>query len=298
MSLEINRDMIKAFILNELSEENMSLVANAIIKDKRLAKIHQEEKLKIDTKRYYDNEMTPDQRAEYESMLIKNMELFSKVDQPKETSSSSEELLLKKQLEDAFKNYEASQEQPSINTPSITIIKKTSISNRFKYWFAAASILVILIVGVTIGYNAQPSDSLENRLYAEYYAPLNYMDGYVPSNNFFSIAKQKYVEGDYTNALLLLQDLPSFITIESEKNLYIGLSLMEVGEFKEATGYFEKILTSQSKLEFTLRVRWYLGLCYLKLGDRTKAVDAFQAIVDRNDYNYKKAKRILRKLRG
>ncbi|NOU18571.1 MAG: hypothetical protein HOO91_13530 [Bacteroidales bacterium] len=298
MSLEINRDMIKAFILNELSEENMSLVANALIKDERLAKIHQEEKFKIDTKRYYDNEMNPAQRLEYESRLIKNMELFSKVDQPKETSSSSEELLLKKQLEEAFKNYNASQEQPSINTPSITIIKKTSISNRSKYWFAAASILVMLIVGITIGYNMQSSDPLEDRLYAEYYAPLSQQDFYLFNNNALGVAKQKYMEGDYNNAILLLKDLPSYINIEAERNLFIGFTLMETGDFKLATGYLEEVLASRKQLEYTPKVRWYLGLCYLKIGDRNKAIDTFRSIVERNDYNYKKAKQILKELRG
>ncbi len=298
MSLEINRDMIKAFILNELSEENMSLVADAIIKDKRLAKIHKEEKFKIDTKRYYDNEMNPTERHEYESMLIKNMELFSKVDQPKETSSSSEELLLKKQLEEAFKNYNASQEQPSIKTPSITIIKKPSISNRSKYWFAAASILVMLIVGITIGYNMQSGDPLEDRLYAEYYAPLSQQDFYLFNNNALGVAKQKYMEGDYNNAILLLKDLPSYINIEAERNLFIGFTLMETGDFKLATGYLEEVLASRKQLEYTPKVRWYLGLCYLKIGDRNKAIDTFRSIVERNDYNYKKAKQILKELRG
>jgi tetratricopeptide (TPR) repeat protein len=296
MSLEINRDMIRAFILNELSEENMSLVANAIIKDKRLAKIHKEEKLKIDTKRYYDNEMTPTQRAEYESMLIKNMELFSKVDQPKETSSSSEELLLKKQLEEAFKNYATSQEQPSTNTPSITIIKKTSISNRFKYWFAAASILVLFIVGITIGYNAQPSDSLENRLYAEYYTPLSNCNDYILDNNTFIIAKQKYKDGEYTNALLILKSLPSYISIESERNMFIGLSSMEIGRYKVAVDYFEGILTNQSNFDYIPQVRWYLGLCYLKLGNKEKAVETFNAIVSSNNDYSKKAKQILKRI--
>jgi tetratricopeptide (TPR) repeat protein len=296
MSLEINRDMIKAFILNELSEENMSLVANAIIKDKRLAKIHQEEKLKIDTKRYYDNEMTPAQQLEFESSLIKDMEFFNEVNQPKETSSSSDELLLKKQLEEAFKNYEASQEQPSTNTPSITIIKKTSISDRFKYWLAAASIFVLLIVGITIGYNTQPSDSLENRLFEEYYEPLSAKDIFLLNNSSLNLARQKYLDGDYTNAILLLKDLPSYITIEVEKNLYIGLALMEIGDYKAATGYLEKIMANQSDFNFIPQVRWYLGLCYLKEGNNEKAIGLFQTIVDKNSFNYKQAKKVLRKL--
>ncbi|NVO11886.1 MAG: tetratricopeptide repeat protein [Bacteroidales bacterium] len=297
MGLQINRETIKAFILNELSEEMMSVVANAIIKDKRLAKIYREEKFKIDAKKYYDNKMTPAQRAEFESRLIKDMEAFGKVDQPEETSSSSEELLLKEQLEEAFRNYEASQEQPRINTPSITIIKETFISDRFKYWFAAAaSILVLIIVGIAIGYNAQPSDSLENRLYAEYYAPLSNFNDYILANNTFIIAKQKYKDGDYTNALLLLKNLPSYITIEAERNMFIGLSSMEIGRYKVAVDYFEEILTNQSNFDYIPQVRWYLGLCYLKLRDKEKAIETFRTIVNSNDDYSRKAKQILKRI--
>lgn len=297
MSLRINRETIKAFILNELTQEKMSLVSNAILADKRLARIYEEEKLKIDTKRYYDNEMTPAQRLEYESRLIKDMEAFTKVDQPKETSGSSDELLLKEQLEEAFRNYEASQEQPSINTPSITIVKKTFISDRFKYWFAAAaSILVLIIVGIAIGYNAQPSDSLENRLYAEYYAPLSNFNDYILANNTFIIAKQKYMDGDYTNALLILKNLPSYITIEAERNMFIGLSSMEIGRYKVAADYFEEILTNQSTFDYIPHVRWYLGLCYLKLGDKEKAVETFRTIVNSNNDYSRKAKQILKRI--
>ncbi|NVO08809.1 MAG: tetratricopeptide repeat protein [Bacteroidales bacterium] len=290
MSLQINRETIKAFILNELSEEMMSLVSDAILTNERLAKIYEEEKFKIDTKLYHDNEMTPTQRLEFESKLIKDMEFFIEVNQNEEKNGSSEELHLRRKLDDTHKTYKASQKQHS-TTP-----RNDSIIGRFKYWLAAVSIVILVIIAGVISYNTPPSDSLENRLFEEYYKPLSAKDIFLLNNGSLNLARQKYLEGDYTNAILLLKDLPSYVTIEVEKNLYIGLALMEIGDYKAATGYLEKIMANQTDFNFIPQVRWYLGLCYLKEGNNEKAIGLFRTIVDKNSFNYRQAKKILRKL--
>jgi tetratricopeptide (TPR) repeat protein len=291
MGIQINRETIIAFILNELSGEMLSIVSDAILTDERLAKIFEEEKFKIDIKLYHDNEMTPAQRLEFESKVIKDTKYSTEVNQHEGKNSTQGESPLRRKLDEASSTYKASQKQHSNTT------RAYSINRRFKYWMVATSITVLLIVGGGLVYHSQTDDSLENRLYTEYYAPLNQKDFYLFNNNSLSVAKQKYIEGDYTNALLLLKDLPTYVTIEVERNLYIGLTLMEVGQYKAAIGYLEGIVARQSDFNYIPQIRWYLGLCYLKTGERGKAIDTFQAIVDTNDYNYKKAKRVLRKLR-
>ncbi len=291
MGIQINRKTIKAFILNELSGEMLSIVSDAILTDERLAKIFEEEKFKIDIKLYHDNEMNPAQRLEFESRIIKDTKYSTEVNQHEEKNSSSEESPLRRKLDKAHSTYKASQKQHS-KTP-----RTYSINRRLKYLLVAAFFAVLLIVGGGISYNIQPSDSLENRLYTEYYCPLDYMNGYVPNNISFGIAK-KYTQGDFTNALKLLKDLPASATIAPEKNLFIGLSFMGIGRYKAAATYLEQAITSQDDFNYIPQARWYLGLCYLKTGDKGKAIDTFRAIVDSNDYNYKKAKQILVKLLG
>ncbi|NVO09274.1 MAG: tetratricopeptide repeat protein [Bacteroidales bacterium] len=291
MGIQINRKTIKAFILDELSGEMLSLVSNAILTDERLAKIFEEEKFKIDIKRYHDNEMTPTQRLEFESRQIKELKFSVEVNQNEEKNNSSDELPLRRKLDEAHSTYKSSQKQHS-NAP-----RKYSINRRFKYWLAAATIVMLIISGEWINYNLQPSDSLENSLYTEYYKRLGPEDFYLFNNNSLDIAKQKYVDGEYSNAILLLRDIPSTINVEVEKNFFIGLSMMEIGRYNVALGYYNQALSSQSDFNLIPQTRWYLGLCYLKIGDRKKAIDTFQTIVDRNDYNYKQAKKILKKLR-
>ncbi len=291
MALKVTREMIAAFLLNTLPTETMSLVADAILSDERLGKIYNEEKLKHDARRYRDNKLDSSQQIEFEIELKKRLELIKDFNQQREIDNPSEDNLLKIQLEEAYQYHLASQEQKS-STP-----KMYTIGMNIKYWLVAASITVLTILGGGAIYFSQNGDSIENRLYSEYYSPLSKQNFYLFNNSSLAIAKQKYMDGDYTNAILLLKDLPSYVTIEAEKNLFIGLSLIEIGEYKGAIDYFEEVLNAQKKHEYIQQVRWYLGLCYLKVGDRKNAVDTFQSIADNNGYNYKEAKQILRKLR-
>lgn len=291
MALKVTREMIAAFLLNTLPTETMSLVADAILSDERLGKIYNEEKLKHDARRYRDNKLDSSQQIEFEIELKRRLELLKDSNLQREVDNSSENDLLKLQLEEAYNYHVASLEQERNTTQT-----HNKVFN-IKYLLIAASITILAILGGGAIYFSQNGDSIENRLYAEYYSPLSKQNFYLFNNSSLAIAKQKYMDGDYTNAILLLKDLPSYVTIEAEKNLFIGLSLIEIGEYKAAIDYFEEVLNAQKKHEYVQQVRWYLGLCYLKVGDRKNAVDTFQSIADNNGYNYKEAKQILRKLR-
>jgi len=291
MSLQINRDTIIAFLNNKLSLEIMSLVADAIITDKRLARIYLEEKIKIDARLYIDNKLTPSQNVKFELKLKESMELLKEVNQQKQINISFEGLFLKEQLETDYMEYTTSQVQVS-NTPQTRVIRMN-----LKYWLVAASITVLLAISGGMVYHFQTRNSLENRLYTEYYTPFDYTDSYVLGNSTFTVAKQKYMDGDYANAMLIMRNLQSTSSIEVEKNLFIGLSSMEIGLYGDAIDHFEKVLASRNGFEYISQTRWYMGLCYLKFGDRGKAIGIFQTIVDNNDYDCKKAKRILKKLR-
>ncbi|NOU17714.1 MAG: hypothetical protein HOO91_09160 [Bacteroidales bacterium] len=284
MGIQIDRNTIKAFILNELPPKTMSLVADAIDEDMRLKRMYEDEKFELDAKLYYANKMTRTDRDKFQQRLLKKMELCREVNQYEEKNTSPEEIRRRRSVCETAQSQE-------MNIP-----KAHAIGMSIKRWLVAASFTVVLIVGGGLVYHSQTDDSLENRLYTQYYTPLSYKNNYVINISSLSLAKQKYMDGEYANALLLLKGLPSTITIEAERNLYIGLSLMEVDSYKEAADYFEGILANQCKLDNIPQAKWYLGLCYLKTRDKAKAIDAFRTIVDDNGYNHNKAKRILKEL--
>ncbi len=285
--MQIDRDIIIDFLFDTLPKEEMSKVANAILSDDELKKIYEEEKNKIITHLYVDDELPPYERIEFEYKLKKDNQISKEVQLQKGINNSIENLNLKETLEEAYRN---SNQRKHLFSPILFENRK------FKHWLVAASITILLIFGAGTTYHFQTRDSLENRLYAKFYEPYNYDDNYILNSSSFSLAKQKYKEGDYMNALLLLKKQPSLITIETERDFLIGLSLMEIGNYDTASKYFAKVLLEQKEFEHIPQVRWYLALCYLKGGDTDKAEETFGIIVTKNSYNYKKAKRILKKL--
>lgn len=288
MSLKINKDTIIEFLFGTLSKENMSIVADAIVSDENLKKIYKEVRKKIIAHYYVDNELLAHERIDFEYKLKKNEQLLKEVNLQENINNSIKELNLEATLNEIYDEY-TSQEKQDI---SVT----RTLNRKFKRWLVAASISVLLILGGGTTYLFQFRDISANRLYATYYTPFDYTDSYILNSNSFNIAKQNYMDGDYMNALILLKGISSSLNIEVERDFFIGLSLMEVGKYNNAIKYFEKIISSKNAFEYTSQIRWYMGLCYMKTGSNEKAINAFNTIVYNKDYNYKKAKKILRNL--
>ncbi|NOQ24895.1 MAG: tetratricopeptide repeat protein [Bacteroidales bacterium] len=288
MSLKINRDTIIDFLFGTLSKERMSIIADAIISNANLKNIYKEVRKNIIAHYYVDNELLPHERIDFEYKLKKNEKLLKKVNLQKNINKSLENLNLEETLNEIYDEY-SSQEKQDISATH-------TLNRKFKLWLVAASISVLLILGGGTTYLIQFRNVSVNRLYASYYTPIDYTDSYLLNTNSFNIAKQKYMDGEYMNALALLNGLPSSLNIEIERDFFIGLSLMELGKYDNAIEYFQQIISNKSAFEYTPQIRWYMGLCYLKTGSKEKAIDTFTTIVSTNEYNYKKAKRILKKL--
>lgn len=65
------------------------------------------------------------------------------------------------------------------------------------------------------------------------------------------------------------------LALKEESNrlhFYLGRSAFELGEFKEALGFYEKVLLEDPE---NLRVRLEIAQTYLKLGEKTRAKDEF-----------------------
>jgi tetratricopeptide (TPR) repeat protein len=290
----INRNKVIAFIFNTLSPDESTAVIDAIISNKDMEKIYDEEKSKIFTHRYIDNEFSPYECIEFGNMLKKDkqlskeiklhneIDLFLKCNALEETLKEIGESLYEKKLSIDFLNNEIK--------PFPFKIRK------LKKWLAAASVVFILASAGGATYHFKTDDTLENRLYSTYYEPFNKNDKYVLNSSVLSLAQQKYLKGEYINAMFLFQELPGSITIEAEKYLYIGLSLMELEQYEDAIKNFENVCQSLNSKEYIPQTMWYKGLCYLKIGDREKAISIFTKISKYNKGKYKEAKKILKKL--
>lgn len=287
MSLHINRDTILKFLFDTLSQEKMSFVAEAIVSNVDLMHLYKEVRKTIITQYYLNKKLRQYDRINFE-YKIKKSEHLLKIVSLRNTNNSLKDLNFEETLSEIY-NESKSQKKPDIFVAH-------SINSNYNNWLVAASISVFLILSGGITYLFHTNNVLENRLYATNYNSLDYTDSYILNSNSFNIAKQKYMDGEYMNALALLNRLPSSLNIVVERDFFIGLSLMELGKYNKAIKYFEQIISSKNAYEFTPQIRWYMGLCYLKTGSKEKAIETFSTIVFNKEYNSKKAKKILKKL--
>ncbi len=288
MSLHINRDTIIEFLFDTLSQEKMSLVADSIASNAKLMHLYKEVRKKIITQHYVNKKLRPYDRINFEYQIKKSEHLLKIVSLQRNVNSSLKDLNFEETLSEIYDEYKSQEKS------GIFVAHSRNIN--FNHWLVAASISVLIMLGSGATYLFQSGDVLENKLYASYYTPFDYTDNYVLNSNSFNIAKQKYMDGEYMNALELLKGLSSSLSIEVERDFFIGLSLMEVEKYEKAVDCFEQLILSKNGFEYVPQIRWYMGLCYLKTRNKEKAIETFSTIVNNNEYNYKKAKKILKKL--
>jgi tetratricopeptide (TPR) repeat protein len=304
MQTSVTKDQIIDFIFNANSEEQRNKIMEAINTDAVTKEMYLFEKRKYDVEKYLDEEMSIGERFEIEELIKINPRLFEYFELSKDVNEFMQIEAFKAQL----KNIHAELFNPDHNNEpekiddKISLVKDITPVRKLKHnvlrigkWVAAASIIITIVLsGGNIYLNNR--DSLENRLYAKYHEPL--FDGY---KNFFTSsslteAKNKYYNKEYDVALMLIENLPNSMTIESEKLLYRGLIFMELERFEEAIDDFEQIINNNNYKAIKSVVNWHLALCYLKIAKQEKAKELLEKIVQRNDSQYKEAKRILKKL--
>jgi len=156
---------------------------------------------------------------------------------------------------------------------------------------AAAAIILFLII---------PNGTAPDAIYQEYFSPAPDMfsgiqrdDSNPPELSDFAKAMKLYNQSKYKQATALLENIPDSDAQKSVANLYEGVSLMAIGNSKEAA----TILGTIQNTEIQDVKDWYLGLAYLKNNQLVDCKKILNTIANNpTHYQYKKAKEILEKL--
>ena len=297
----ITKEQLVNFILNDVNVEEYEKIIEAIETNSLIKERYLFEKRTFDVERYINNEMDFGECCEIEELLKTNPRLFEYFELHKDVN----EIVLTNFIE-RIKNvhariYKAIHNNKPDRIEDEVSLKETAPVIEFKLnvmrigkWIAAASIILLMgLGGVNIYLNN--TGSLENRLYAQYYEPLNKIQKY--SSSTFIEAKKQFENKEYEIALMLLNEPSKSITSESEKILYQGFILMELKRYDEAIEKF-KHLQNINDFEFIKPINnWYLSLCYLKTGENEKIIEQLVKIDDVNGGFYKEAKELLKKLK-
>lgn len=164
--------------------------------------------------------------------------------------------------------------------------------------YAAIITSLVIIGSIALLSRGRPdSDEIISRYYKPYeVATVSRSANMASNSDNFRLAVEYYNVRDYRNAAIyfsrVLEDNPGDMHTE----LLNGISNFENQNYPEASGSFSKVIQDNNNF-YIDHAQWYLALCYIKTGEKAKALDQLAAIEDSKTIYRKQAKRILRYLK-
>lgn len=164
--------------------------------------------------------------------------------------------------------------------------RKFSTFGRLAAWAAAASVALLL------AWVFWPS-AREQRLYADY---RRFPEaGFVtrsndPAQTPLARATDAFNQGDYAEALALLQQRLQTPPDDPEVRLFAALCQLELGRTREAAAAFEQIRATPGA--WAGEATWYLALTYLKEKNRAQCAATLREI-DPGEAHYEEAQKLM-----
>jgi len=171
---------------------------------------------------------------------------------------------------------------------------KRSLLIRYISLSAAATIGVFILIRTLL-----PSSDPE-KLYSSYYKPFNAISSVTRGTNEnkqdkYSAALESYRVGNYQTAAAgfssILQNDTSIIT----PRFFMGITQMAMGKYTQAVFLLSSIAGRPG--EYRKETIWYLGLAYLKTGEKEKASNYFKLLAQSPGFYSEPSEEILRRLK-
>lgn len=237
--------------------------------------------------RYLSNEMVQDERE----LFIKDVLTNSELSQELKFSRTIDAALRQDDIIDLRMKLQAAQKEKKISKPEVPVIRLQVK----KFWYAAASIILLAAIGSTLFFN-MPGGSSSDRLFSEYYSPDNLVNVTRSGDANIVEAVLKFQEQDYVVASKLFKQ----ILVNDQANyagwFYYGITCIETESFDQAEEAFNKIITDNQNL-YVEHAEWYLGLSYLKNNKIDKARVQLSIVASNGDNIHRnEARQILEKL--
>jgi hypothetical protein len=183
-------------------------------------------------------------------------------------------------------------QRDKINLSTEKQFKKTQQSSQLKVVFRAAAIFIPIIILANIGYYHY---FVSGNSYEKVYA--NYFKIHQSQQRVISLSNDNEVEFAASLKLIDLNIIETLDQIGNDHKLFLfGLYCMENNRFTEAIFTFKRILNSNNN-EFKEDSQWHLGLCYIKTGDQSNALETFSKIAANSTHKYhSEAQKVVRKI--
>lgn len=228
---------------------------------------------------YVSNKLGKEEKAEFDRLFENDPEFRKEVEFHKDLKAVFADLE-RKRIKTKLQNFESE--------------LKTGSQKSYAPWLVAASILVLVGIGILTMFN-NPANS--DQLYMAYFEP--YENVVQPITRGQSIESMKtevfisYEKKAYKKAAAGFQQLYE-TTGESYYLLYQANALMADGQPQKAVPLLKQHLAAKDA--FAEKSRWYLALAYLKTNETKKAKIVLRNIVAGKTYKADDAKEILKEL--
>ena len=236
---------------------------------------------------YVDGELDDSGRKSFEAELNVNRDLTFeyRLEQDIQKILSQEDL-----LDLRAKCFSAQQE---LNLSSKKLAKVVQITR--KYWYAAASVLLIAIITGSL-FLLNPGGYSPQKLFKMYYKSGETIGVSRSGNDNMVEALRCFSRNDFQNAEVLFDKILSNDKENYAVMFYSGISNIELQNYNKAIQMFETIIQDSDNL-YTENAEWYLGLSRLAAGQVTEAEDIFKVIAASPNHFYSSdAKSILEKI--
>lgn len=173
--------------------------------------------------------------------------------------------------------------------------KRSMMQANLKFVAVITGIILIGTITMYTGRNLS-NDEIMNRYYKKYEPPTATRSGQSETNADFTLAMEFYNTQNYGQAAILFNKIVESNPKDMQSTLLNGIANFENNKYPEAKRSFGFVIENNNNL-YIDQAEWYLALCYVKTGEREKAIRQFEMIIDGDGIFRKDAKKVIRKLK-
>lgn len=236
--------------------------------------------------RYLRGELPDGEKNAFEAELGQNAELATELALQKDLEQflrkQDRRAALQGQLKTIGKEF--FQDAPTQETGRIVPLQRRPV---LRWVVGLAAAIALLLVARFVFF--QPS------LYEQYgqHPPLAMIEKSNETQDKLAAMEAAFNQKNYAQALPLLQAYVREKPEDLQAELYLGICLMETGQYNTARSIFSKISSSESS--YVDYGQWYLALSYLKEGNEVECRKILQAVPAESEFA-QKAQNLLKRL--
>ncbi|WP_062054499.1 tetratricopeptide repeat protein [Aquimarina longa] len=231
---------------------------------------------------YLTNRLSPEDLIAFKKEIHTNPQLQEEIEKHR---------VLHKILEDQdtliFKE-KLAQISSTIKQQDTTSQKKSTF---FSFWKIAASIAILIGIGISLWYTSNTINQTQG-LYKAYYVPFPSEDTIRGEITEEQGILKNYTKGAYEAVITTLEKHPNLMN-QQRLRLYLGNSYLNTNQEEKAIKQFIAIRNKDRYYEIA---QWYLSLTYLKMNDSKKTKTLLKNIINYDGVYKDKASQLLKAL--